>query len=129
MIKATLRRNKDSDKVTFGQLTFDNGAHPPIYTLERAWNNNAPDNSCIPLGLYNVIPYSSMKHPDVWEVLNVPGRDYILMHNGNYSKDTLGCIVVGLTREITVPMVGRSDDCIDFLRGYLKKQNFSLEIS
>lgn len=136
MIKATLQRNKFSDLVTFGELRFDNGAHPPIFTLELPFLNNIPDKSCIPQGLYNVIPYSSPKHPNVWEVLAVPDRKDILIHIGNYASkvnehksDTLGCILVGFGYTPSIPMLTRSTECVQFLRGYLKGMNFSLEIS
>lgn len=128
MIKATLQRFLHSD-VTFGKLIFDNGAHPEIYTLELPFKNNAPIISCIPQGLYNVTKHNSKTHPDTWEVLNVPGREDILIHNGNYLKDTLGCVLVGFGINEATPMITRSNECIEFLRGYLGKQNFSLEIT
>jgi Family of unknown function (DUF5675) len=50
----------------------------------------------IPAGSYRVIlapsPRFSMVVP---HVLDVPGRDYILIHPGNFPKDTEGCILVG----------------------------------
>lgn len=127
MIKATLQRFLHGE-VTFGKLTFDNGAHPDIYTLELPFKDNLPNISCIPQGLYNAVKYSSPAHPDVWEILNVPDRSAILMHVGNYAKDSKGCILLGFGINESTPMITRSNKCIEFLRKYLDGNNFSLEI-
>jgi hypothetical protein len=65
------------------------------YTLELPWVDNQKRKSCIPEGEYICQAYSSEKHPNVVELQNVPDRSKILIHAGNYPKDTLGCILVG----------------------------------
>lgn len=64
-------------------------------TLENPWLNNQPNISCIPSGKYIVESYSSKKYPNHWEIKDVKGRAYILIHEGNYTKDTRGCVLVG----------------------------------
>jgi hypothetical protein len=40
-------------------------------------------------------PHSSLKYKNVYEIKRVPGRTNILLHAGNYHKDTLGCLMPG----------------------------------
>lgn len=99
------------------------------FTCELPWLNNEPDKSCIPAGTYQVIKHSTAAHPHTWELLGVPGRSGILIHNGNTEKDSLGCIVVGnRTSEIDgLPAVLNSDLTLSVLRDELP-DNFTLTI-
>ena len=65
-------------------------------TLELPDNGNQKNVSCIPEGKYEVIPYRSPNHGECFKVLNVHNRDNILIHKGNYTKDTQGCILPGM---------------------------------
>ena len=67
---------------------------PFAVTLEPEWKNNRADISCIPAGEYVCKRIVSPKFGETFEVTNVPGRENILFHWGNYSLDTHGCIVV-----------------------------------
>lgn len=69
---------------------FCAGLEPP----DRA---NAQNTSCIPTGQYEIRPVNSPKFGRTYEVLNVPGRSFILFHAGNTKVDTEGCILVGET--------------------------------
>lgn len=55
--------------------------------------------SCIPEGIYDVAKYDSPTKGSCFHVLDVPDRDSILIHKGNYAAgnhiDTLGCILPG----------------------------------
>ena len=93
LIQVKLKRVNSGDKGTFGVLSKNN--IPVCVTLELPWKNNKRNVSCIPVGKYNVIKYTSAKYPDVWQVMNVEDRSYILIHQGNYLEDTSGCILVG----------------------------------
>lgn len=64
-------------------------------TLERPWLDNAKNESCIPAGKYTVVKRSSEKYPQHFHILNVPARGFILIHNGNYTSQSKGCILVG----------------------------------
>ena len=94
MTQYYLTRFRSDFDGTFGKITDTTGT-VVCYTCELSWNNNLPKISCIPLGVYNTEPHNSADHPNTWEVLNVPGRSNILIHNGNTEKDSEGCILVG----------------------------------
>lgn len=100
-VDATLYRFHMTSDVTMGRLVFHGLAHRAIYTLELPWKDNRQEVSCIPAGVYECAPYSSEKYPDVYEVLNVPGRTAILIHVGNWTRNTLGCILPGFSPFIT----------------------------
>ena len=94
-----LRRFDYGDKQTLGNL-YVLKQETIIYsckTLELAWKGNDKQVSCIPVGLYSVKKRYSTKYKDHFHILEVPNRSYILIHQGNYYSDTLGCILVGKT--------------------------------
>jgi hypothetical protein len=68
-------------------------------TLELPDLGNQHNISCIPSGCYQVAKYDWVNHGLVFWVQNVPERDGILIHAGNYAAgakvDTKGCILVG----------------------------------
>ena len=88
-----LQRLTHSNNQVLGKLTVNGSRYD---TLELPWKNNAPRVSCIPAGRYEVVKRNSPKYGDHFHVLNVPNRSYILIHHGNYNRDTLGCILVGI---------------------------------
>ena len=92
-MKITLRRISDDGVQTLGHLHIGNGK---VYqTLELAWKNNAKQISCIPKGTYKARIRLSNKYGEHFHILNVPNREFILIHHGNYHTDILGCILVG----------------------------------
>ena len=92
-----LVRSWFTDESTIGTLAID--SKPFCLTLELPWKDNQHGVSCIPEGTYEVaIGWSPDHHMDVPHVLNVPDRDDIEMHVGNFPKDTKGCILVGASR-------------------------------
>lgn len=127
--RITLLRDLDaSNEATLGKMRLEwLKTHPDIYTLELL-RGTGGSGSCITQGLYNCIPHDSPKHPHTWQLLNVPNRTEILIHNGNYLKDTEGCILVGFTIDDDKPMVGRSVDALNYLREVIGSDNFSIEI-
>lgn len=86
---------------TFG-LLMGNGS-VLMHTLERPWQGNSQNKSCIPTGKYLVTLAESPKFTPVlgiWlpELHDVPGRSEILIHHGNTVLDSTGCILVGEQR-------------------------------
>jgi hypothetical protein len=69
--------------------------------IELPWLNNERDKSCIPSGEYAVEKYNTTDHPNSFHILDVPDRDGILIHIGNFATgkqvDTLGCQCPGLS--------------------------------
>jgi hypothetical protein len=62
-------------------------------TIELPWKNNASQISCIPEGEYELRKRYSTKFGWHLLVMNVPGRQYILIHPANDAiKELKGCI-------------------------------------
>lgn len=90
-------------------------------TMEPPWKNNKQSVSCIPEGIYQLGLRSSPivkrinGYEEGWEVQEVPNRQYIMFHSGNYAKDSNGCILVGrnmLVHKDNI-MVTHSQDAMD----------------
>jgi len=74
-----------------------------VVTLELPWRDNQRSISCVPEGTYplrkrasNVVSRSTGgDYGEGWEVCDVPGRDWIMIHVGNWLRDTNGCVLPG----------------------------------
>jgi hypothetical protein len=94
MMNLTVVRKWISEKSTIGELLIDGKKY--CFTLELPWKNNEKGVSCIPEGEYKVIvDWSNSKKTHLPHVLDVPNRDGIRIHIGNFPKDIQGCILVG----------------------------------
>ena len=82
-----------TDKATYGVLLYK--GMPFCVTLERPWKGNKPFESCIPMGKYICRRYTSTKFGKTFQIMDVPGRTYILFHKGNFADDTEGCVLLG----------------------------------
>lgn len=88
-----LNRIAYREDCTFGVLIYQN--IPIMVTLEDPWHANDQSISCIPAGVYKTERHNTETHPDTWHIVGVTGRSAILIHTGNTSDDTEGCILVG----------------------------------
>lgn len=90
----TLIRDINGDKAILGKL-YLNGALV-CYTLENAAN-------AIPTGLYlvqnSMSPKFKRELPLIWNS-GVPSLRGIRIHRGNTAKDSQGCILVGMGRDV-----------------------------
>lgn len=78
---------------TMGTLTYGDW---DAFTLELPWEDNKPFVSCIPEGTYKAKKYMSpSKKQTVLMLDDVPGRTYIQIHAGNYTRQIEGCILIG----------------------------------
>jgi hypothetical protein len=100
-IKLVLVRSK-LPKETLGTYYIMDG-YKEIFKcncLELPWLDNQKNISCIPDGIYPVIKYSSISHPDCFLIQNVPNRSGILIHLGTFATqkaiNTAGCQLAGL---------------------------------
>lgn len=108
-----LRRCHFRQDYIIGQLAFEDD---PKFcdTLEPGLEGPHP---CIPCGTYKVTlnvpsPLYKRKHSLHWfyksigfkmpRLLDVPGREGVLIHAGNTKNDTLGCILVGKNDQVGV---------------------------
>ena len=141
-IKARLQRSAQP-KQTLGKLIFTRNELMLFAcdTIELPWLNNAPQISCIPTGKYKVVYRESAKYPRHYHVLNVPNRDFILIHQANYvgsknpkthKPDLLGCIGVGngygdITGDGVVELL-QSGVTLKKILSIIGKESFELEI-
>ena len=103
MRHAQLIRDRTGDHGTLGTLI---AGDLTISTIEPPWRDNRRNRSCIPAGVYEVVPHLSPRHRRCLLVTDVPGRSHILFHGGNLGGDvdrgwhthTAGCILPGLRR-------------------------------
>lgn len=98
----TLHRLSHSRHGTFGVLTVN--GEKPVYTLEET-------ELQVPQGRYQVeLTYSPHFHR-VIPLLSVPNRLAIRIHEGNWSRDSSGCILLGKVRGTN--MLLRSREAVD----------------
>ena len=104
MSHAILSRERSGKHGTVGVLCAP--GLPPTAVMEPPWRGNRRNRSCIPAGLYEVVPHLSPRHRRCLLVTQVPGRSHILFHAGNLGGDvergwhthTKGCLLPGLRR-------------------------------
>ena len=132
-----LDREIRRDDVTLGKL-YPKVNDFGVFTLERPWKDNQQTISCIPTGVY--LCKRSMyyggdgvggEHQDYecFQLQDVPNRTEIKIHIGNYIRNVVGCIVVGLSRDENVPAVWRSADAFEkFMRYNEGVDQFYLEV-
>ena len=96
-MKAILTRLKSESEQTLGllQLFEQEDKLLECKTLELPWRENQRNISCIPNGRYIVKKHYSPRFGQCFWLQDVPNRSEILIHQGNYNRDTNGCILVG----------------------------------
>lgn len=119
------------DDLTLGKLTLPSGF--TCWVLERPWLSNIQNISCIPEGLYKlkkrrsgiVNRTTNGKYVEGFEVTNVAGRSFIMIHPGNWVDDTQGCLLPGEGVNYTSDrgfMVTRSNHAFNTIMTELGKQ-------
>lgn len=120
-MKLTVQRLVLTPQSTCGNLFIDDALE--CWTLEPPRKDGLP-GSCIQTGLYTVVLNRSPKFSIdikfqalcnslncmylVPEVLDVPNREEIRIHWGNWASDTIGCILVGKSHQNNA--IGESRD-------------------
>lgn len=106
MAELLLQRLLDDGKATLGALSLD-GRFVCMTCEDERRLVKVPGETRIPAGRYHVTlrteggfhqRYSEkfpQMHKGMLWLREVPGFEYILIHVGNYNKDTEGCILVG----------------------------------
>lgn len=101
------------------------------FTLELPWLDNARNISCISAGDYDVVRHVSPSKGECFKILDVPGRTDVLIHVGNFTRNSNGCILVG--KEIVklnsdlIPDVSESTATLSKMLSQLPSK-FTLEI-
>ncbi len=110
-----LKRYLTNDNFIRGVLIYKNDIL--CHTLELPYLDNQKNISSIPDGLYKISKYSGTKFKNSFWVHDVPNRHAILIHVGNSTMDTKGCILVGVD---TAPrMVLKSQEAMNILNAIL----------
>ena len=131
-----LQRLIDREYGTIGVLY---GEQPICFTLELPWLGNRQNVSCIPEGSFNCayLPRSaSGRYRKVWHVEDVPGREGILIHAGNFAgtgdlrTDSWGCILPASRFGVLYGQVAglQSRKALQLLRDYVGYDDFTLEV-
>lgn len=119
-MKLEVIRYQFGEHATMGMLIINGKFN--CYTLEDTNRKKKQAGiTCIPDGEYNVAlrpvggfyqrflaKYGSLVKPGMLHVENVPNFEYILIHPGNYPKNTEGCLLLGQTSAPLTPMIGSS---------------------
>ena len=117
-----LQRGKMNSRSTIGELFYDKNKNGEVdfdekriaYTLELPFRGNEKEVSSIPAESYDIVRRGSKRFGEHFLVRDVPRRTDILIHAGNYPKDTHGCILVGESKG--VDYVGSSRKILEELR-------------
>lgn len=111
-------------------VLLDETGFPFLKTIERPWLDNQQSISCIPAGIYNVIPFHSPSKGDVFLLQNVPDRTMIEIHVANWASELEGCIAVGLDFTINAgkPAMINSKAALDKLKAVTGYKPFTLTI-
>lgn len=127
-MKAILKTIKQHD-CTVGVLNYGDFR---CFTLELPDLDNKQNISCIPQGTYQCVKYHSNTHGLCIAIRDVLGRTNIRIHSGNFTRQILGCILVGQSLldmdNDGIVDVSNSRDTLKKLMAILP-DNFLLEIT
>lgn len=112
MIKIKVVRDTFTENTTIGKMYVngkyfcetledkDRGLDQKL-SLEENKKLKVKAETCIPYGKYKgIVNMSPGKKRVLPRLLNVPAYEGVLIHLGNFKKDTQGCILVGTTRGV-----------------------------
>jgi hypothetical protein len=96
-METRLLRLQQDDTQTLGRFLAFEGLFKVFecVTLELPDRNNQTSISCVNAGKYICKRRISPKYGETFILTDVEGREYILLHWGNYYTNTEGCILVG----------------------------------
>ncbi len=141
-----LERQPTTSTHTEGFLSFNDEI---LATLERPWIDEGypggkPFKSCIPSGIYELVPHArpdgrlvmALVNPDLGvyryeeDRPDGKGRYLILIHVANWVHDIVGCIAPGLAKT-TSPrgrMVTKSSRAMNRIMDYINSEQAEIEI-
>lgn len=122
-----LVRTSYAAQATCGECMIDD---EQMYTIEQPWNDNQKGSSCVPEGVYSLIPYQSPKHGATWYLQNHAlgvgaaneQRSYCELHSANWASQLQGCIAFGTANTPMVdPSTGQIAPAIENSRDAIKQ--------
>lgn len=105
-----IERKLTSDNCIQGYMLIND--NPVCYTMELPYKDNINDISSIPKGKYDAYIRTDKKLGWRIELVNVPNREHIQIHLGNYTSDIIGCTLVGKSVKTDNCTVGKSKEAI-----------------
>ena len=100
MKEVIIQRHRVTDNYSLGRcyIKHENGNVDPIgVSLERGWQDNKSNISCVPVGNYELkLEYSPKFEKSLWELKGVPGRSECKFHAANFWRQLNGCIALGV---------------------------------
>jgi len=98
MKRIKLVRFESDEYRTLGKMNLyiDDYIYYTLCTLELPWKLNEKCISCIPTGEYILKPIIRPNRKWALEFQDVANRSHILIHQGNYTSDIQGCVLVGM---------------------------------
>lgn len=149
-MKIVLRREttQSSKDCTLG-LLFVNDL--TLCTIERPWiesplsKGGTKGISCVPPGLYRLVPHDTEAHPETWALVNPAlgvvhqqhesenryDRAAVLIHAANTADELRGCLAPGLRTAMTPDgryMVASSRQAMKLIRNRLPWVEHEIEI-
>ena len=138
-------REKSNKDCTFGKL-YINGKYicNTLEDIER--EVKVKGETAIPKGKYIITlrnaggknekykdKFGEVWHKGMLYLNNVPNYEYVLIHIGNSKKDSEGCILVGLGRDIKTNTITQSTDAYKVIypiisKALLNKEKVTIEI-
>ena len=126
-----LIRDTFTDKSVLGKLYCN--AEFIAHTLELPWKDNQKNISCIPSGEYScrvrLARESATRDYVHLLVKDVPNRDFILFHMGNYPSDSQGCLLTGTHRAQSSDKILESKIAHNYLMDYILSNKLSKKIN
>ena len=129
MRTVTLTRYESTPDGVLGKVVTDSGLQ--LYSLERPWENNKPEVSCIPDGDYQCGLVDSPKFGKCYEIKGVKDRTHILIHAANWIRQLLGCVALGNAPGVVLGINGimGSRDAVARFNSDLENEPFILTIA
>jgi hypothetical protein len=129
MKNVLIKRVCHNNDGVFGVMMIEN--NPRFVTVEPKWFGNYKSISCIPVGTYTCKMTKSPRFGETYEITNVPDRSNILIHWGNFSRDTEGCVIVGSGFDYDLRNGSYITNSVDAFRRFMnlmQKEEFTLVI-
>lgn len=99
MKEVIIQRHRVTKDYSLGRcyIKHENGKVDPIgVSLERGWQDNKANISCVPTGNYELkLEYSPRFEKSLWELKGVPNRAECKFHSANFWRQLNGCIALG----------------------------------
>lgn len=110
MKRVYIERDAISDNAVVSTVSSPDEPEINLHGLERSWLHNRSNISCIPDGVYALLPWTSPKYGEVFsfcggsvtpfseDVPDHAGRWGNLIHPANYWNQLQGCLALGMKR-------------------------------